>query len=161
MESIVYFHDDMMFYLIAITIFVLFMLLRTVYIFHVPNNPNKEKMIRGNWEFYNRLTHHVGLEVAWTIVPTVLLCNIMSASFALLYSLEQLDNPEVTVKVIGHQWYWSYELNTKENVGVEREIEPSFGFNETQKCLIKRGLYEVESQTLDINPAKELKDFEM
>jgi cytochrome c oxidase subunit 2 len=35
----------------------------------------------------------------------------MSASFALLYSLEEMHNPQVTVKVIGHQWYWSYELS--------------------------------------------------
>ena len=44
------------------------------------------------------------------MVPTLLLCNIMTASFSLLYSLEYLENPLVTIKVIGHQWYWTYEF---------------------------------------------------
>ena len=48
-------------------------------------------------------------------MPTLLLFNIMSASFALLYSLEELHNPEITVKVIGHQWYWTYEITHVDN----------------------------------------------
>jgi len=108
MESIIMFHDDMMFYLIFITIFVLFMLIRTVQIFHV-NTPYMNRKLHN--EYYARLTHHVGLEIVWTLIPTILLCNIMSASFALLYSLEELHNPQMTVKVIGHQWYWSYEIS--------------------------------------------------
>lgn len=108
MQSIIHFHDDMMFYLIFITIFVLFMLVRTVQIFHKDSTyPNLRKYRK----FYTRLTHHVGLEIVWTLVPTILLCNIMSASFALLYSLEELHNPQMTLKVIGHQWYWSYEIS--------------------------------------------------
>jgi len=108
MESIIHFHDDMMFYLIFITIFVSFMLVRTVQIFHKDTTYSNVKMYR---RYYARLTHHVGLEIVWTLIPTVLLCNIMSASFALLYSLEELHNPQMTVKVIGHQWYWSYEIS--------------------------------------------------
>jgi cytochrome c oxidase subunit 2 len=108
MESIIHFHDDMMFYLIFITIFVSFMLVRTVQIFHKDTAYLNVKMYR---HYYARLTHHVGLEIVWTLIPTVLLCNIMSASFALLYSLEELHNPQMTVKVIGHQWYWSYEIS--------------------------------------------------
>ena len=85
------------------------MLVRTVQIFHKDTTyPNRKEIHR---KFYTRLTHHVGLEIVWTLVPTILLCNIMSASFALLYSLEELHNPQMTLKVIGHQWYWSYEIS--------------------------------------------------
>jgi len=76
------------------------MLIRTVQIFHV-NTPYMNRKLHN--EYYARLTHHVGLEIVWTLIPTILLCNIMSASFALLYSLEELHNPQMTVKVIGHQ----------------------------------------------------------
>lgn len=108
MESIISFHDDMMFYLIFITLFVLYMLVRTVQIFGEGTTYTNTK---DHKVYYDRLTHHVGLEIVWTLIPTILLCNIMSASFALLYSLEEMHNPQVTVKIIGHQWYWSYEIS--------------------------------------------------
>ena len=107
MEAIISFHDDLMFYLIFITIFVLYMLVRAVQIFSAKNAGSRSREDR---VYYSRLTHHVGLEVVWTIVPTLLLCNIMMASFSLLYALEQLYEPQVTIKVVGHQWYWSYEI---------------------------------------------------
>jgi len=102
MEAIISFHDDLMFYLVFITIFVLYMLIRAVQIFSIKNAGNRTREDR---VYYSRLTHHVGLEVVWTVVPTLLLCNIMMASFSLLYSLEQLYEPQVTIKVVGHQWY--------------------------------------------------------
>jgi len=108
MESIISFHDDMMFYLIFITLFVLYMLVRTVQIF---GEGTTYTNIKDHKVYYDRLTHHVGLEIVWTLIPTILLCNIMSASFALLYSLEEMHNPQLTVKVIGHQWYWTYEIS--------------------------------------------------
>jgi len=108
MESIISFHDDMMFYLIFITLFVLFMLVRTVQIF---GEGTKYRNTKEHKEYYNRLTHHVGLEIVWTVIPTILLFNIMSASFAILYSLEEMHNPQLTVKIIGHQWYWTYEIS--------------------------------------------------
>ncbi len=60
---------------------------------------------------YTNITHHVKLEWVWTIVPALILCSIAGPSFALLYSLDELNNPEVTLKVVGHQWYWSYEYS--------------------------------------------------
>jgi len=61
MESIISFHDDLMFYLIFITLFVLFMLVRTVQIFGEATIYNNRKVYR---EYYERITHHVGLEIA-------------------------------------------------------------------------------------------------
>jgi cytochrome c oxidase subunit 2 len=58
-----------------------------------------------------RVTHNLQLEVIWTIIPTIILIIIAVPSFALLYSMDELLEPTVTVKVIGHQWYWSYEYS--------------------------------------------------
>lgn len=54
-------------------------------------------------------SHSTYLEVFWTIAPAILLITIAYPSFNLLYALDDLTLPKVTVKIIGHQWYWSYE----------------------------------------------------
>jgi cytochrome c oxidase subunit 2 len=56
-------------------------------------------------------THSSVLEIVWTIIPAFLLLLIAIPSFALLYSLDELIEPSLTLKVIGHQWYWSYEYS--------------------------------------------------
>jgi cytochrome c oxidase subunit 2 len=56
-------------------------------------------------------THSSFLEIIWTIFPAVILVLIALPSFALLYSLDDIAQPYVTLKVIGHQWYWSYEFS--------------------------------------------------
>ena len=74
------------------------MLVRTVVLFH-----ETSKVREAHKVFYRRITHNVPLEIAWTLIPTILLCNIIVASFSVLYSLEELHEPQITVKVIGHQ----------------------------------------------------------
>jgi cytochrome c oxidase subunit 2 len=108
MEAIISFHDEIMFYLIFITVFVLYMLVRTVQIFKVHTLYNNRRI----WgRYYAFLSHNVSLEIAWTLLPTLLLSQIMTASFSLLYALEEMHNPQITLKVIGHQWYWTYEVS--------------------------------------------------
>jgi len=53
--------------------------------------------------------HDSDLEISWTLYPTFILLLIAFPSFTLLYALEELIDPALTVKIIGHQWYWSYE----------------------------------------------------
>jgi cytochrome c oxidase subunit 2 len=55
-------------------------------------------------------THASLLEFVWTIVPAIVLVAIAIPSFELLYSLEEIIEPKIVVKIIGHQWYWSYEF---------------------------------------------------
>lgn len=55
--------------------------------------------------------HNTKLEIIWTIIPTIILIFIAVPSFILLYSLDEVINPSVTLKAIGHQWYWSYEYS--------------------------------------------------
>lgn len=98
-EGIINFHHDLMFYLFIILFFVVFMLFRCIFLFA----KNKVKQIYV-------VTHAPILEIIWTIIPAIILVIIAIPSFALLYSMDEIVDPAFTVKVIGHQWYWTYEL---------------------------------------------------
>jgi len=56
-----------------------------------------------------KVHHHSLIEIIWTTAPALILCVIAVPSFTLLYSLDDLVAPNLTIKVIGRQWYWSYE----------------------------------------------------
>nr|UTN43060.1 cytochrome c oxidase subunit 2 [Goniodes ortygis] len=56
------------------------------------------------------LKSNEGLETLWTIFPCVVLGSLAAPSLSTLYLSDEVSNPQITVKVIGHQWYWSYEL---------------------------------------------------
>ena len=99
MEKIVDLHHDLMFFLVVIVVFVSWMLARIISVY---GQENKTAVRAG-------FIHHTGLEIVWTIVPAVILFFIALPSFALLYSMDEIRNPQITVKVVGHQWYWSYE----------------------------------------------------
>lgn len=97
MEGIVDLHHDICFFLILIIVFVLWMLSRTVFYFvDCVGEANAEKIIHGTT-----------IEIAWTIAPSIILVLIAIPSFALLYSLDEIVDPAITIKAIGHQWYWS------------------------------------------------------
>jgi cytochrome c oxidase subunit 2 len=95
-EGMFFFHNYLMFFLIAIGVFVLWMLCCSIYY-------SSEKQIK----FSNSNV----LEIVWTIITAVILLLIAIPSFTLLYSLDELSNPVITLKVVGHQWYWSYEYS--------------------------------------------------
>lgn len=94
--GIIQFHNYLIFILIFIGTLVFWLLCRTLILFI----SNKEII-----EF----THSTVLEITWTILPTILLLFIASPSFALLYSMDEIVKANVTLRVIGHQWYWAYE----------------------------------------------------
>ena len=81
-----------------ITLFVLTLLIIVIVRFNETSNPTPSKT-----------THHVGLEIAWTIIPALILVGIAIPSFRLLKMQVELPKADITVKAIGHQWYWSYE----------------------------------------------------
>ena len=56
-------------------------------------------------------THASNIEIIWTTIPALILLSLASPSFSLLYSLDEITNPEITLKIFGHQWYWSYEIS--------------------------------------------------
>jgi cytochrome c oxidase subunit 2 len=99
-EGMLFFHNYLLFFLIIIGVFVCWMLFQVVVNFNEETNPISQKF-----------THSSLLEIIWTVLPAVILVFIAIPSFALLYSLDELIDPVVTLKVIGHQWYWSYEYS--------------------------------------------------
>jgi cytochrome c oxidase subunit 1 len=101
MEKIIDLHHDIQFFLIIIVIAVLWFLLRTVWLFNETNT----QTVRFSFD------HHTNLELIWTIIPTVILIFIAIPSFALLYAIDELHNPKITLKALGNQWYWSYEFS--------------------------------------------------
>jgi heme/copper-type cytochrome/quinol oxidase subunit 2 len=107
-----------MYFLVVIGINIAYLLYYIISTFHSSSfyhkNRVKDKVVevqkyRIN-TFVNNFTHSPLLEFAWTVIPAILLVFMAVPSFALLYALEQEPQHELTVKVIGHQWYWSYEL---------------------------------------------------
>jgi cytochrome c oxidase subunit 2 len=100
MQGLIDLHHDVFFFMIFILFFVLWIGVRTLYNFNHKKNPIPEKIIHGTT-----------IEIAWTTIPSLVLICIALPSFALLYSLDETVDPAVTVKGIGHQWYWSYEYS--------------------------------------------------
>lgn len=92
------FHDLMMWVITGIVIFVFVLLAIIIVRFNARANPTPSKT-----------THNTTIEVVWTVVPALILLAIAVPSFRLLYFLDRAPDAEMTVKVTGHQWYWSYE----------------------------------------------------
>nr|UFZ13944.1 cytochrome c oxidase subunit II [Taeniochauliodes attenuatus] len=95
MEQLAFFHDHTLLILIMITILVGY-LMTTL--------------------FFNKFTNRLLLEgqtieIIWTILPAITLIFIALPSLQLLYLLDEISNPSITLKAIGHQWYWSYEYS--------------------------------------------------
>jgi len=100
MEGIINFHNHIMIFLTVIVVFVSWLMARAIILFEENKNPTPVKF-----------THSTPLEVVWTIVPALVLLLIAIPSFALLYSMDELIDPTITLKAVGHQWYWSYEFS--------------------------------------------------
>jgi len=100
MEGIIEFHNHLMFFIVLIAIFTTWVLGRCLYFYNENNNPKSEMF-----------THSTPLEIVWTVVPALILLFIAVPSFALLYSMDEMIDPALTLKVVGHQWYWSYEYS--------------------------------------------------
>jgi cytochrome c oxidase subunit 2 len=79
--------------------------------------------------FRSNIDQHIlesqGLELFWTIIPRFILIFIGLPSIRLLYLLDEVYNPAITIKTIGHQWYWSYEYSDFNNVEFDSYIIPS------------------------------------
>ncbi len=97
MDNIIWFHNMLLWIITIITLFVLALLIIVVVKFNARSNP-----------IPSRTTHNTLIEVAWTLIPVLILVTIAVPSFRLLF--EQLDIPkaDLTIKATGKQWYWSY-----------------------------------------------------
>jgi cytochrome c oxidase subunit 2 len=98
MERIVDFNFMVTIIIVVISAFVFGLMAWIVYRYNARRNPTPSKT-----------THNTMLEVAWTIVPVIILLVIAVPSFRLLYYVDSVEDADMTLKAIGHQWYWSYE----------------------------------------------------
>nr|YP_009731532.1 cytochrome c oxidase subunit II [Hypoaspis linteyini]QHQ98575.1 cytochrome oxidase subunit 2 [Hypoaspis linteyini] len=112
MEQLIFFHDHVIIVIIIILSMIMYMIMNIFL--------NK---------FYNYfLLENHELEVIWTLIPTILLIFIALPSLRLLYLMEESFTPNLTIKIIGHQWYWSYEL-TDFNIEFDSFMLPSENSN--------------------------------
>jgi cytochrome c oxidase subunit 2 len=100
MEGIIFFHNYLMFFLIVVGTLVFYLLAQIV-----------KNFTENTIQIPNKFTHSSVLEIVWTILPAVVLLLIAIPSFSLLYSLDELVDPAITIKIVGHQWYWTYEYS--------------------------------------------------
>lgn len=106
MEGIINLHHDLMFFITFIFFFVLIVMARTLMYFH---NKAPAAGLASN------VVHGTVLEIVWTVLPSVILIIVALPSFALLYSIDEIIDPALTIKCIGHQWFWSYEYSDFES----------------------------------------------
>jgi cytochrome c oxidase subunit 2 len=95
-EGMIYFHNYLMFFLIVIGFIVVWLLTKAIL--------NSQANI-----LLKKFTHSSYLEIGWTILPAILLLFMAVPSFCLLYSLDELTKSTIVLKILGHQWFWSYE----------------------------------------------------
>lgn len=99
MDDIVHLHDRILLpIIVAISVFVLFLLLYSIYKFRASKNPVPSKT-----------SHNTFIEILWTVVPCLILIVIAVPSFRLLYKQDIIPKADLTIKATGYQWYWGYE----------------------------------------------------
>nr|QNE85515.1 cytochrome c oxidase subunit II [Empis trigramma] len=108
MEQLIFFHDHTLLILVMITILVGYLM--TMLMFNTYTN--------------RFLLHGQTIEIIWTILPAIVLLFIALPSLRLLYLLDEINEPMITLKSIGHQWYWSYEYSDFMNVEFDSYMIP-------------------------------------
>ncbi|CAM9208929.1 unnamed protein product [Ectocarpus sp. 12 AP-2014] len=167
MEGIIFFNGFLMAFMISIACLVGWLLYKSLTLFNESAHSNPVGF-----------THSTLLEVVWTIIPAGILMVISIPSYNLLYAMDEVIDPSLTIKVVGHQWYWSYECSDFDVVPevskydlppIERiqkvlkfwveviesaSIEAGSGEKQTQVTLIKDLLSYLENNNLDELPEK-------
>ena len=97
-EEIHWFHDLLVWLIAGITLFVLALLVIVIFRFNAKSNPVPDK-----------ITHNAAIEVAWTLIPVLILVVIAVPSFRLLKNQLVIPPADITIKAVGNQWFWGYE----------------------------------------------------
>ncbi|UUF92068.1 cytochrome c oxidase subunit II (mitochondrion) [Diaphorina citri] len=112
MEQLILFHDYSMMIIVTILSLVSFFMI---------------KMIKALY-FSNKILENQMIEFIWTLIPTIVLSIIAIPSLHLLYLMDELNLPILTIKILGHQWYWSYEYNDFSSIEFDSYMLPSSTF---------------------------------
>nr|WNH36976.1 cytochrome c oxidase subunit II [Centropomus undecimalis] len=109
MEELLHFHDHALMIVFLISVVVLYILSAMV------TAKFTDKLILDSQE----------IETVWTVLPAIILILIALPSLRILYLMDEINNPHLTVKAIGHQWYWSYEYTDFEDLGFDSYMTPT------------------------------------
>ena len=107
-------HAMVLWLMAAVTIFVAALLGYCVWRFRASVNPKA-----------SRISHHTALEVAWTVLPVLVLVIIAIPSFRMIYFEDRNDAADMTIKVVGHQWYWEYDYPDQGDVKFDSYMIPA------------------------------------
>jgi len=112
-QDIINLHNLVLVIITLITVFVGALLGWVMWRYHAKRNPVP-----------SRTAHHTVLEVAWTVLPVLILVVIAIPSFRLVYYQDRTPAADMTIKVTGHQWYWEYTYPDKNNLNFSSYIIP-------------------------------------
>lgn len=131
-EGIIALHDSILFYLVLISVSVFWLIFSLIRHF----SSTKTGII------HKYLNHSTVLELIWTVSPAFILVAIAFPSFKLLYTLDEVIDPALTVKVTGHQWYWTYEYSdmlseSGDSIELESYLIPESDLEEGQLRLLE------------------------
>jgi cytochrome c oxidase subunit 2 len=119
------FHDELLVIIFLIALFVLSLLLYVIVRFRHDRHP-----------VATRTSHNTVIEMLWTVVPVLILVIIAIPSFKLMYYMDRVPDPEMTIKVTGHQWYWSYEYPDQGGLSFDSNIIQDADLKPGQKRLL-------------------------
>lgn len=119
------FHNMLLWIIFGIAMFVLILLVWVVIRYNSKANPVPEKF-----------THNVLIEVIWTVIPVVILIIIAIPSFKVLYYNDSIENPEMTLKITGRQWYWDYEYPDHDGIAFSSYMIADDDITENQRRLL-------------------------
>ena len=100
MEGILLFNKHLLFIVIMIVILTGWLLFNTIYGYDEFNSSQPAQFFHSN-----------ELEIVWTSLPALTLLTLASPSFSLLYSMDEISIPDFSIKILGHQWFWTYEIS--------------------------------------------------
>ena len=126
MDDIVHLHDRILLpIIVAISVFVLFLLLYSVIRFRASKNPIPSKT-----------SHNTFIEILWTVIPCLILIVIAVPSFRLLYKQDVIPKADITIKATGYQWYWEYEY-PDQNIAFEANMIETKNLKPNQPRLLE------------------------
>jgi len=112
-REIIALHDMVLVIITLITLLVGVLLGWVMYRYNARRNP-----------VASRTSHHAVLEILWTVLPVLILVIIAIPSFRLVYYVDRTFNPDLTIKVTGHQWYWEYSYPDNGNIDFSSYFVP-------------------------------------
>nr|YP_010886826.1 cytochrome c oxidase subunit II [Hyphessobrycon heterorhabdus]WJH17943.1 cytochrome c oxidase subunit II [Hyphessobrycon heterorhabdus] len=121
MEELLHFHDHALMIVFLISTLVLYIIVAMV------SSKLTNKYILDSQE----------IEIVWTILPAVILFLIAFPSLRILYLMDEIGNPHLTVKALGHQWYWSYEYTDYQDLSFDSYMIPTQDLSPGQYRLLE------------------------